>query len=156
MVDDSEWRETLMNITTRVAWLKTGSAITIGFGVIIAAAAIPALQAPTALLLDLVYLPLDGAPSTGGSSARLLSAISGGVLVGWGLMMWLLATTLYAKEPDLCRKIILTSIIAWFVIDSSMSIAAGAILNAFFNIGFLLVFALPVWKPLPPQSADTA
>ncbi|MGB5490963.1 MAG: hypothetical protein WBM76_09085 [Woeseiaceae bacterium] len=145
-----------MHLKTRIAWLKTGSAITIGFGVIIAAAAIPALQAPTGLLLDLVYLPLDGAPSTGGSAARLLSAICGGVLVGWGLMLWLLATTLYAKEPQLCRRIILTSIISWFVVDSSMSIAAGAILNAFLNIGFLLVFALPVWKPLPSHGGNTA
>jgi hypothetical protein len=145
-----------MHLKTRIAWLKTGSAITIGFGVIIAAAAIPSLQAPTGLLLDLVYLPLDGAPSAGGSAARLLSAISGGVLVGWGLMMWLLATTLYAKEPQLCRRIMLTSIISWFVVDSSMSIAAGAILNAFFNIGFLLVFALPVWNPLPSHGGNPA
>ncbi|MGI9236911.1 MAG: hypothetical protein ACR2QZ_05910 [Woeseiaceae bacterium] len=144
-----------MDYNTRVAWLKTGSAITMGFGVIIAAAAIPALQGPTALLLDLVYLPLDSQPSGGGPATQLLSAIAGGVLVGWGLMMWLLATTLYAKEPELCRKIILTSIISWFVVDSSMSVAAGAILNAFFNIGFLLVFALPVWKPLPAHAADT-
>lgn len=142
-----------MDVKTRVGWLKTGSAITIGFGVIIAAAAIPALQAPTAVLLDLVYLPLDGAPSPAGPDARLLSAISGGVLIGWGLMMWLIATTLYPKEPAICRKIILTSIVAWFVVDSSMSIAAGAILNAFFNIGFLLVFALPVWKPLADSPA---
>lgn len=137
-----------MNLTTRIAWLKTGSAVTIGFGVLIAAAAVPALQAPTAFLLDMVFLPLDGAPSTGGEATRILSAISGGVLVGWGLMMWLLATALYAKEPAICRKIILTSIISWFVVDSSMSLAAGAFLNAFFNVGFLVVFAVPVWKPL--------
>lgn len=137
-----------MNLNARVAWLKTGSAVTIGFGAIIAAAATPALQVPTSLLLDLVYWPLDGAPSMAGRAPRILSAISGGVLIGWGLMMWLLATTLYAKEPVLCRKIILTSIISWFVVDSAMSIAAGAFLNAILNVGFLLVFALPVWKPL--------
>lgn len=141
-----------MNLNTRIAWLKTGASVTIGFGVLIAAAATPALQAPTGFLLDVVFLPLDGAPSTGGQAARLLSAISGGVLVGWGLMMWLLATSLYAREPAICRKIILTSIVSWFLVDSSMSIAAGAILNAFFNIGFLLVFAVPVWKPLETDS----
>lgn len=137
-----------MNLNTRIAWLKTGSAVTIFFGALIAAAAIPALQAPAGILLDTVFLPLDGAPSAGGEAARLLSAISGGVLVGWGLMMWLLATSLYPKEPTICRKIILTSIISWFIVDSSMSVAAGAILNAFFNVGFLLVFTVPVWKPL--------
>lgn len=145
-----------MDYGTRVRWLKIGSAVTIGFGVLIAAAAIPALQAPTAVLLDLVYFPLDGAPSTGDRTARLLSAISGGVLVGWGLMIWLLATQLYSKDPMLCRRIILTSIGAWFVIDSSMSIAAGAVLNAVLNVGFLLIFALPVWKPAPSRHGGAA
>jgi hypothetical protein len=33
----------------------------------------------------------------------------------------------------------------WFVVDSLMSIAAGAPLNAIFNVGFLLLFVVPVW-----------
>ena len=133
-----------MDITTRVRWLKIGSAITFGFGILIAAAAIPALQAPTRLLLDLVYFPIDGAQTLNAEAARILSAITGGVLAGWAAMIWLVATELYPANPTLGRRIILTSVSIWFVIDSTMSVAAGAPLNAFFNVGFLLIFVLPV------------
>ena len=60
------------------------------------------------------WLGIDAIDILDVAAEKMGHNISGGVLVGWGLMMWLLATTLYAKEPDLCRKIILTSIITWF------------------------------------------
>ena len=145
-----------MDTTARIRWLKIGSAITFGFGILIAAAAIPALQAPTGLLLDLVYFPVDGAQQNDGEAARILSAVTGGVLAGWAAMIWLVATELYPRDPALGRRLILLSVGIWFVIDSSMSIAAGALLNAIFNVGFLLVFVLPVWKPAAPAGAATA
>ena len=137
-----------MNIESRIRWLKAAAAITIGTGIMIAAAAIPALNAPAELLLDMIYFPVDGAQSMSGASARLFAAISGGVLAGWGLMAWLIVTELMPKDPALARRIILLSIGTWFVIDSSMSIAAGGALNLVGNVGFLLLFYLPVLKPV--------
>ncbi len=133
-----------MHIESRIRWLKTASGITIGFGILIAAAAIPALQAPTGLLLDLIYFPVDGMQTMADPASRLLSAITGGVLAGWGLMAWLIASELLPRQPELARRLILLSIGTWFVIDSSMSIAAGAALNALFNVSFLALFCLPV------------
>ena len=134
---------------TRLRWLKAGAAITMAFGIIIGAAAIPALAGPTTWLFDLVIFPLDGAQSLGGTDVRLLSAICGGLLAGLGVMMWLVATEVFARDPVLGRSMILKSIFTWFVIDSSMSFAAGAPLNVVGNIGFLLIFVLPVWNASP-------
>ena len=50
----------------------------------------------------------------------------------------------FATHPMLGRSLILKSIMTWFLIDSSMSIAAGVPLNVIGNLGFLLVFTLPV------------
>ena len=50
-------------------------------------------------------------------------------------------------NQDLTRSLILTSIGAWFVIDSAGSILAGAPVNALFNVGFLAMFAVPLWRP---------
>lgn len=136
--------ENAMNLDSRIAWLKAGSLITIGFGLLIAAAAIPALNYPMALLGDLIFFPIDGAPTLAAPGERLLSAITGGVMTGWGAMMYLVATELLPKDPALGRRLILTSIVSWFVIDSSMSVAAGAPLNVVGNLGFLLVFVLPL------------
>ena len=134
-----------MTINTRVRWLRLGAGITIAFGLLIAAAAIPALSGPAALLLDLVYFPVDGLQAPDGQAARLLSAIGGGMTVGAGALLWLVATRVYPADPALGRTLIVTGVGCWFVVDSLMSIAAGAPLNAFFNVGFLLLFVVPVW-----------
>ncbi|MEM6514205.1 MAG: excinuclease ABC subunit A [Pseudomonadota bacterium] len=132
---------------TRLRWLKAGSAITFISGLLIGAAAIPALSGPTTWLLDLVVFPLDGAQSLIGTEPRLLCAITGGLLGGLGVMMWLVTTEVFASHPELGRSLILKSILTWFVIDSGLSVAAGAPLNVIGNVGFLLVFVLPVLQP---------
>lgn len=139
-----------MTIDARVRWLRIGAAVTIGFGLLVAVAAIPALSGPAALLLDLIYFPLDSAQATGAPADRLLAAIGGGVMAGWGTMLWLVAGEVYPDNPALGRRLILASVATWFVIDSSMSVAAGAPLNVLGNVGFLLVFVLPVWKRPAP------
>ncbi|MEM8816829.1 MAG: excinuclease ABC subunit A [Pseudomonadota bacterium] len=142
-----------MQIEQSVRYLKFASGITLATGLMIAAAAVPALNAPTVVLLDLVFFPVDGAQTMFAGETRLFSAISGGVLAGWGLMIWLLATELYAGHPELGRRLILRSVAVWFVVDSSMSVAAGAPLNVLGNVVFLLLFVVPVWKPVPPRRA---
>lgn len=139
-----------MSFESRVRWLKVGAAVTVAFGLLVAIAALPALSGPAALLLDLIYFPLDGAEATGAPADRLLSAIAGGVMVGWGTMIWIVAGELYPENPALGRRLILSSVITWFVVDSTMSVAAGAALNVVGNLGFLLVFVVPVWKHPAP------
>ena len=81
-----------MKIESRVRALKVAAAITIGFGIVIAAAAVPALSLPTVFLLELVIPQLNG-ESMSASSIRLLAAISGGVLTGWltaRLVIWIM------------------------------------------------------------------
>jgi len=146
-----------MKLESRIRWLRTASLVTIGFGLLIAVAAIPALQAPVAFLLDLIFFPLDDAPAAVGSPERLLSAIAGGVMAGWGVMSYLVATELLPREPALARRFVLAGIFTWFAVDSSMSVAAGAPLNVIGNLGFLLLFVVPVWTlsgPGPEVAVD--
>jgi hypothetical protein len=137
-----------MSLDTRIRWLKIASIITVGFGLLLAVAAIPAMSGPAQFLLDFIYFPLDGAQAVASSAARLLNAITGGLMAGLGVMTFLVAGELMPREPDLARRILLAGIGAWFLVDSSMSIAAGAPLNAVFNAGFLLLFYLPLWQPV--------
>ena len=132
--------------------LKAGAIILIAFGLLFAAAAVPALSYPAVFFLDLALWPLDGAQSLDAPETRLLCAVGGGMLVGWGALFYLLADRVYPQEPALVRKFVLVSICSWFVVDSMGSIAAGAPMNALFNIGFLALFALPVLKVQTPQT----
>lgn len=124
-------------------WLKFGAAFVVLFGLMMAAASVQSLAAPMAWMLDLVFFPLDGAQTMADPVTRLLSAICGGVMVGWGAMIWLLVTRLLPREPTLVRQLILTGICAWFVVDSTGSVLSGGHWNALGNLGFLLLFVVP-------------
>jgi hypothetical protein len=134
-----------MTQETTILWLKIGSALTIFFGVFVATAAVPAISGMMQFSADLIFFPLDGLQDVTAPETRLVSAIAGGVMFGWGLMMWMLATRLYPKDPALAGSIILTSIVAWFVLDSGASVLAGAPLNVVGNLSFLCIFCIPLW-----------
>lgn len=134
-----------MDMATRQKWLKCAAVVTIGFGVLTAAAAYPALQAPTLLIADIIFWPVDGAQNGDAPTLRLMFAIGGGFLAAWGVTLWLLAGEGMARAPDLVRRIVLTSALTWFVIDSMGSVLAGAPLNIIGNLGFLAMYLLP-WR----------
>lgn len=123
--------------------LKFAAAVVIAFGLVMAAASLAALAAPTALLIDLVFFPIDGAQSMADPVVRFMSAICGGVMVGWGAMLWLLVTRLLPRDPALTRQLILISVFSWFIVDSTGSMLSGGHWNVLGNLGFLLIFAIP-------------
>ena len=137
-----------MTIHSTIMWLKAASAIVMGFGVLAGLAALPATAAPIQIMVDLIFWPVDGAPSAWGPETRLVSGIGGGLMTGWGFMLWLTASRLLPRDPDLARTLMLSSVGVWFVVDSLASLAAGAPLNALLNVSFLLMFFIPLWKPV--------
>lgn len=145
-----------MSLESRIRWLKIASDITIGFGLLLAAAAIPALSGPAGFLLDFIFFPVNGAETVDMPAARILNAITGGLMTGLGIMTFMIAGELMPRDPALARRLILFGIGGWYIVDSSMSIAAGAPLNALFNTGFLLLFYIPVWKIAPGRETTGA
>jgi hypothetical protein len=133
-----------MPLTATAKLLQAGAILLIVFGLATALAAHPVTAGITRFLADLIIWPVDGRETLASPDARLLAAIGGGLMAGWGLMIWLVAGRLYPRDPELARTLILASVAAWFVIDSLGSVAAGAPLNAVLNVVFLLVFWLPL------------
>ena len=135
-----------MHSDTTKTWLQVASAVVIGFGFIIALSAHPALSGITRFMVDLAFWPLDGTQTINSPEMRLILAVSGGMMMGWGALLWLVATRLYPRDPALARTMILWSIGIWFIVDNIGSVAAGAPLNVLFNVPFLLVFVLPLMR----------
>ncbi|SMD14548.1 hypothetical protein [Rhizobium sp. RU36D] len=127
-------------------WLKLTSAFLIGFGLIVALGAHPATALPATLLADLVFWPFDGSQSLAAPETRVFAAISGGVMVGWGTMMWLVVSRLLPRDPALARLLLIEGTLAWFVVDSTGSYASGALLNVMLNVVLMLAIAVPAWK----------
>ena len=131
------------HVTTR--WLKLMSLFVILLGLLVAFGAHPATALPATWLSDIVFWPFDGAQTLEAPAARVLAAISGGVMAGWGAMMWLVLDRLMPADPAIARLLIIEAILVWFVVDSAGSFAAGATVNVLLNTMLMLAFVIPAW-----------
>ena len=131
-------------MTSEQKGLRFAAGVTLATGLALALAALPALNLPMRLLADLLIWPLDQGQTLATSETRLVLAISGGVMVGWALMIWQLAGEPMQRAPDSIRAIIRTSILVWFLVDSLASVAAGVPLNVLGNAVFQALFLVPM------------
>lgn len=120
--------------------LKAGAALLMGFGILFTLAAWPPLAGLLRVLVDLFAWPLDGTQTLAASETRLALAIGGGVMAGWGLTIWLVATRIADRDPGLARTLVLPPVVVWFVLDSLGSFAAGVPANVALNALFLGLF----------------
>jgi hypothetical protein len=121
------------------------------FGPIFATGTIESLAAPARWSLDILAWPIDGAQDFAAPTTRFLSALIGGFLLGWGVMIWFLATRVHRLAPEPVRQAVLAGLLGWFLLDSTGSIASGQPINALFNVAVLLILVGPLW--LPAQEA---
>ena len=120
-----------------VTVMKATCLIAIIFGLASAAASHPDTELPWRLLMDVLRWPTDGATSTFSTEARILNAVCGGMLAGWGVLLYWMAAGPVARGDRQARQAYVLSACVWFVIDSSASLAAGWPGNAAMNVLFL-------------------
>jgi hypothetical protein len=128
-------------------WLLISAFLIYSFGPIAALASMESMSEPARLVLDILSWPLDGAESYSGPTMHFLSALTGGFLFGWGMMVLGMRRWLYDVAPDGVRRSLLLGALSWFFLDSAGSIASGTISNVFFNIIILLLIVGPMWLP---------
>lgn len=130
-----------------IAGLKIAAAATMMFGLaFFLALLLPPVHALVYLLFDAVVWPIDAAQDLSAAESRALLAVAGGLMAGWGLMCWQVTTRVYVAQPKLGRRILGTSVLTWFVIDSTGSLLVGVPGNVLLNIGFALMFLIPLWR----------
>jgi len=128
-------------------WIKVVAIVAGGAGPILFLGSMTATMEPARLLLDLLSWPIDGTTTYSSPDTRFLSALSGGFLMGWGMLFWCLSSRVYDLAPEDVRKSCLYSLATWFALDSTGSIASGNASNALFNILVLLLTAVPLLRP---------
>lgn len=125
-------------------WLRAACGLTVVVGAVSAAASHPATDGPWLLLFDLLRWPVDGDPAGFGRDARALSAVLGGVMVGWGALMLTLTLGPLAAEPRVLARTLVVGVVGWYVVDSTGSLVAGIPGNVVLNTVFLGLFAPPL------------
>lgn len=132
-------------------WLKITAIVVGSFGPIFFLGTMESTAEPARFTLDLLSWPLDGAQSFASGDTRFLSALAGGFLLGWGVLIWCLSGTVYDVAPEGVRRSVVTALLAWFVLDCAGSIASGNASNVLFNTGVLLLAVGPLWWPAGDQ-----
>ncbi len=128
-------------------WLKITAIVVGSFGPVFFLGTMAATLEPARWTLDLLSWPLDGMTTYDSPDTRFLSALTGGFLLGWGVMIWCLSVWVYDAAPEGVRRAVLTGALSWFFLDSAGSIASGNASNALFNVLVLLLAVGPLWRP---------
>jgi hypothetical protein len=128
-------------------WMDVWCWATLAFGVVLAAAAAPVLAAPAHAFYDLIHWPIDG-QSSFVESTRFTAGVLGAVMIGWA--MTLFAAVAAAQDMAPCQagrlwRGLTGAMLVWYGVDSTVSIATGAPLNAASNTIFLAAFLIPVF-----------
>ncbi len=135
-----------MNISHK-SYLKFTAFVIGSFGPIFFLGTLSETSEFARLTLDLLSWPIDDAQNYEAPTTRFLSALTGGFLMGWGVCVWGLQKWVYDSSPEGVRKAVLSGILAWFIFDSTGSIASGNASNALFNVVVLLLAVGPMWRP---------
>ncbi len=128
-------------------WLKISAVLIGGFGPIFFLGTMPATQEPARWSLDLLSWPFDGFPTYAPREMWFLSALTGGFLFGWGVMVWCLSIWVYDHCPEGVRKSLVVGVCLWFVLDSAGSVTSGVWPNVLWNVLVLLSVVGPLWRP---------
>ncbi len=136
-----------MKILDHKNWLKVTAIVVGSFGPIFFLGTMEATAEPARFTLDLLSWPIDGMSSYSSEDTRFLSALTGGFLFGWGVMIWCLSGKVYELAPEGVRRSVLAGVLAWFFLDSAGSITSGNTSNVLFNVIVLLLAVGPLWWP---------
>ena len=143
-----------MSFETSVTWLKAVGILLIAMGAVFAWNTAGPFAVIGLLFMDLAILPVDNTQTFAATETRLLMAIVGGLTAGIGAAIWMIAKHIYSEHPETGRRVLLTFILIWFVVDSLGSALAGAWFNAVLNTGLLIAMILPlVWVKDSPRLA---
>ena len=125
-------------------WLKVTAVTIVAFAPVFFLGSMHATSDAPRIVLSLLSL---NAHSFDAITTRFVSAMAGGFLFGWGVMVWCLQAYVYDACPEGVRRSIVNGVLSWYILDSVSSVLSGNPVNVFPNTLFLLLAIGPLWKP---------
>jgi len=124
-------------------WLNAWAWVVIVFGLVLAGGGLDATDTAAEAAFAIVG---GGAPLEWTPHLRFSVALMGAVTMGWGvtyLALFMAAHRLGADAAPVWRLATI-GMVAWFVIDSALSVATGFWMNAVSNTGLAIGYLVPV------------
>ena len=103
------------------------------------------------VVADELFDRLGFGPADGGVTSdeardyvQLMVAVVGAVIVGWMTTLFLVLRNATAELDRATWTIVTASVVVWFVVDTSASLALGWPTHALFNVAFIATLAVPL------------
>jgi len=141
-----------------VSWLRLATLAVAAFGAVLVVAPGLARQG-FSLLAYADRQRIDSFGAQAGAYIALVHAVLGGVMLGWGLALWLVVRGPFARGAREAWTTMAVSVAAWFVPDTLFSLWSGFWQNAVLNLGFAVSFAVPLaatWRSFHRRAAGAA
>ncbi|MDZ4760010.1 MAG: hypothetical protein SGJ21_02935 [Alphaproteobacteria bacterium] len=116
--------------------------MTLLLGLLFALAALPATDGGARLFYDAVDWPIDGAVIFD-PQMRFTLGVLGAVMMGWALTIFGMVKAADILGAPVWRALT-GAMVAWYVLDSAISVFTGFPINAVSNTVFLATYLLPV------------
>ena len=136
------------------SWVNVWCWATLLFGVVLALGAHPAVNGPARAYYDLIFFPVDGSPELDGQALRLTVGVLGAVMIGWAVTI--MAAVRAAHEGAALWRPLTLAMGVWYGVDSAISIAGGAPMNAVSNTVFFAAWLTPMLATGVLRSASKA
>jgi hypothetical protein len=121
------------------SWLNGWCGAVMLFGLVLLTGAFEATSGP----LGALYGLLGPAVPDFDPALRFSVALLGAVTIGWGLTLYAAVDAAHKLGGPMWRRLTV-AVVAWYVIDSALSVATGFALNAVPNTLFLIGWLLPL------------
>lgn len=144
-----------MNRQTALTLLRIAGFATAASGVLTATFALPAVAGIGQSLIGLLDGPIP-LPDPLDAHHRLYVAIASGLTVALGLLYATVVVPALEAGLDRLRRPATGALLAWFLVDSAGSIAAGVAFNALVNLALLALFLVPLLALGRPVAAAAA
>ena len=124
-------------------WLNAWAWVVIVFGLVLAGGGLDATDTAAEAAFAIVG---GGAPLEWTPHLRFSVALMGAVTMGWGVRYLALFMAAHRLGVDAAPvwRLATIGMVAWFVIDSALSVATGFWMNAVSNTGLAIGYLVPV------------
>ncbi|MCF8504088.1 MAG: hypothetical protein K9G59_04175 [Caulobacter sp.] len=121
-------------------WMRVWCWVVLAFGLVLALAAVPALDAAPRLVIGLLGGDPDLLDQT---EMRFAFGLQGALTLGWGMTMIAMVGLAHTHGAAVWRSLT-ASVLVWYVIDSAISVGTGFPLNAVSNTLLTAGYLIPV------------
>ncbi len=124
-------------------WLVAASELVILFGLFTTFLHRTVLFAPFHAQVNPVFWDTAVSPSALAFQGWAYSLL-GAVMVGWGICLFSLAHTPFKQREMWAWNSLFYGLLAWYVLDTAVSLQYGVVFNAMVNTFFLVLFLVPL------------